>query len=487
MSSTDMYGGRGKKPDTAAVEGTRLAPSGTVDDPRLVEASLTRRALLDFISRQRWFRSKARTLIDAKLVDIGLLGAGGFMAVVAVTFEDGGVDRYAFAGGGEGALLRMLLTGGSLPMRTGRVEATTLGAADPGFAADDVGQGAPDQSNTSIVFGSAYIMKMFRKLEVGVNPDVEIGRFLSARGFTRVPPLAAAAEYVAEDGSRSSILMLQELVPNQGNAWDFTLAALRPDAAQGFAPSPEYLAFANRLGQRTGELHVALASDPDEPDFAPESCSRRDLAVLSNRMREYGSAQIDLLQSASQPLHPNARQDAADVFDARMQLLDRFKHLERVQHPGFQIRCHGDYHLGQTLVADGDFIILDFEGEPARSLAERRAKSSPLRDVAGMVRSFGYAASAGLKASPRAAAPGAFAGLERWERAVRGAFIDGYLSAAADGGFLPPRRQDFETMLEAFVLEKALYELGYELNNRPDWVGVPLAALKRLAAGERVS
>jgi maltose alpha-D-glucosyltransferase/alpha-amylase len=250
--------------------------------------------------------------------------------------------------------------------------------------------------------------------------------------------------------------MLQAFVPNQGTAWD----AMRSD---GGAAS---IALANTLGRRTGELHEALASAADDPAFAPEPCSRGDLDALARNMRTFGARQLDLLRHTRRgsDLTPLARQ----VLDRADAILTRFDALRGVSQPGSRIRCHGDYHLGQTLVADGDVVILDFEGEPARTLAERREKSSPLRDVAGMLRSFAYAA----EMSGRGPS---------WEQAVASAFLDGYRAATDHAEFLPDAR-GFGTLLDAFVLDKTLYELGYELNNRPDWVGLPLSALARVTA-----
>jgi len=251
------------------------------------------------------------------------------------------------------------------------------------------------------------------------------------------------------------VLMLQAFVPNHGNAWHAILSG-------GGATS---IALANTLGRRTGELHDALASDAGDPAFAPEPYSRAALDALARQMRAFGAGQLDLLRRTRHDaaLRPLARQ----VLDREDAILARFDAVRGVARPGSRIRCHGDYHLGQTLVADGDVVILDFEGEPARSLAERREKSSPLRDVAGMLRSFAYVAEVAGRGSS-------------WEQAAASAFLDGYRAATDHADFLPDAR-GFGTLLDAFVLDKTLYELGYELNNRPDWVPLPLAALARVA------
>ena len=439
---------------------------------------MTSEALIGFLQQQRWFGGKARPMANARIADEGWLVEGrARLAIVEIQFSDGGAERYfvplAETGDGDAlvdavlddeacrALVEVLEKGGAIDLARGRLQASVAVPATcqpgarhvPGTMA--IHRTAPDQSNTSIIFGEEMIMKVFRRVERGINPDVEIGRFLTTRGFTRVPTLVADAEYKSADGS-SSILMLQQFVPNQGNAWH----AMLRDGGEAS------IALAETLGRRTGELHETLASDGGDPAFAPERCSREFLASLATRMRAFGARQLELLRGAS--LQEATRDRAARLLEREDALLAHFDALRDVVDAGSRIRCHGDYHLGQTLVVDGDVFILDFEGEPARSLAERREKSSPLRDVAGMLRSFSYAAQAAKRGAV-------------WEQAVDAAFLSGYRAATDHCEFLPARAADVDAMLDAFVLEKAVYELGYELNNRPDWVGVPLAALARLA------
>ncbi len=432
-------------------------------------------ALVSFLQRQRWFGGKARPIADALVVDEGPIGARSAATIVHVRFGDGGEERYfvPLADARDGdvivdaifdddtcrALVDLLVAGRSLDLARGRLLASSGEGAvvDPQTLASlPIRRTAPDQSNTSIIVGDELILKVFRRLEPGVNPDVEIGRFLTAHGFTRAPGLVADADYVSGDGPGASVLMLQQFVPNDGTAWQAMLN-------DGGAVS---IALANTLGRRTGELHDTLASDPDDPNFAPEPCSAADLEAIAGEMRAFGARQLQLLRTSA--VDPAAQTLADQVLDREDAILQRFDALRGVRQPGSRIRCHGDFHLGQTLVADGDVFILDFEGEPARSLAERRAKSSPLRDVAGMVRSLSYAAQAAGRDT-------------EWETAAVSAFLDGYADATDRASFLPPRGTDFDAVLAAFVLDKALYELGYELNNRPDWVGLPLTALARLS------
>jgi maltose alpha-D-glucosyltransferase/alpha-amylase len=304
--------------------------------------------------------------------------------------------------------------------------------------------------------------------------------------------------------------MLQQFVPNQGNGWQVTIEEVgryldrvltlpppqisHDEARQwihGSTPLPApvaeeirtYLATADVLGRRTGELHVQVASDGKNPAFAPEPYTAADLKSTAEAMRDHAEYQLRLLDASLDKLDHRRRDLAALVLGRREELLHQFDDLPRLGSGGSRIRCHGDYHLGQVLVTEGDIMIIDFEGEPARPLSERRAKCTPLRDVAGMLRSFSYAALTGLGAATKTRpddlerlAPWA----DLWETWVSAAFLRAYLGVTRGAGFLPSTTDDLDALLQAFVLDKALYELGYELNNRPDWVQIPLAGLLRL-------
>jgi maltose alpha-D-glucosyltransferase/alpha-amylase len=301
--------------------------------------------------------------------------------------------------------------------------------------------------------------------------------------------------------------MVQEYVTNQGNAWQVTveelgrffdrvlgspappldgdpLAAALSERALQLPPLLEavgaYLPLADVLGRRTGELHATLAeARPGETAFAPEPLDAGALAALLAAMKDDARGHLDLLESSIPRLDARQAAHAREVISRRDQLLDQFD-AGRVHDAGRAIRCHGDYHLGQVLVTEGDVVILDFEGEPKRPLSERRRKTSPLRDVAGMLRSFSYAACTALTAATQARPEDAerlqpWAGL--WEATVSAAFLRAYRSAAADADVLPARRADLEALLRVFTLEKALYEVAYELNSRPEWVHIPLGAV----------
>jgi maltose alpha-D-glucosyltransferase/alpha-amylase len=417
----------------------------------------------------------------------------------------------------------------TLQMRHGVTQAGNIDLTPQRAPADTlvpIARTAPDQSNTSVVFGRRLIMKVFRRVEEGPNPDVEMVEYLTGQCFPHVPPLVGTIAYTRADlrlpGPKgpglqeppdmpAAIAMLQEFVPNQGNAWQTTIDELgrffenvaglqlptdapaeTADAwAYGrIAEAPasvaevirNYLAGAWILGRRTGEMHTALAGPTTNPAFAPEPLTSADLEQIIDTMRRRADEHLNLLDAVLPRLDARSANDARQVLAHRDALLQQFDELRRVGGSSLRIRCHGDYHLGQVLVHEGDVMILDFEGEPARPLAERRAKSSPLRDVAGMIRSIGYAAQTALSAATemrpedaRRLAPWA----TFWETWVNAAFLRAYLAATRAAAFLPPPA-DLELLLRAYVLDKALYELAYELNNRPAWVHIPLAGVMQL-------
>jgi maltose alpha-D-glucosyltransferase/alpha-amylase len=512
-----------------------------------------KQALVPFLQRQRWFAGKARAIKGARVLDWTTVRRGAhpaFLAIVAVDHADGGTDRYTLplamtsgadaeaieANHGSSVLARItgarkgilfdglfddglctLLVGlaeegREVSMRHGRIQSTSEPAATEASqeARTPIRRTAPDQSNTSVIFGWHRIMKIFRRLEPGANPDVEIGRFLATRSFSRVPPLLAAAQYSADGEEPSSVLMVQRFVSNQGNAWEVTIgelgryfdrtAALPPMAVSiddartwikgSQSAPPERVAealgaygfTADVLGRRTGELHVALAAAGDE-SFVVEPFPAADVREAVAAMRAHAVEKLHLLEQALPRLDDRRRQLAGDLLSQRDDLLQQFGAMQKLRDAGGRIRCHGDYHLGQVLVTESDVMIIDFEGEPARPIAERRAKSSPLRDVAGMLRSFSYAALTGLNAAAQTRSEG----LDRltpwadlWETWVGAMFLRAYLTATRGAAFLPAQEEDLDTLLHAFVLDKAMYELGYELNNRPDWVHIPLTGLLRL-------
>ena len=314
-----------------------------------------------------------------------------------------------------------------------------------------------EQSNSSLVLDERYALKFYRRIAPGMNPELEVLRFLTERGFEHTPALEG---YIAYEGRplEATLATVQEFVSARGDGWELT----RDTLVRG---EPDWLPeHARRLGEVTALLHNALASDPSDPHFAPEDPSNEALGLLSASIDE----EIEHVFT-SLPDIPALEQVRGRGEEVR----DHLRLLTNIGHVGRVIRTHGDYHLGQALWTDeDDWLLLDFEGEPARSVPERRRKTSPLRDVAGMLRSFAYAASA-AKIRRNVDPP------EGWEDRCRAEFLDGYLDTA-DPALLPSSRDQVERLLTVFELEKAVYELRYELHNRPDWVAIPVAGILRM-------
>jgi maltose alpha-D-glucosyltransferase/alpha-amylase len=364
-----------------------------------------------------------------------------------------------------------------------------------------------EQSNTSVVFGDRLVLKLYRRLGEGLNPDLEIGRFLTDRaGFEHIAPVAGGLELRTGRGPGTTLGILHRFVPNEGDAWSYTedrirgyleaalaRAASNPDeevpASSLFAvaedgPSDlaaelmeDYLESARLLGRRTAEMHRALASDPEDPAFAPERVTPFYQRSLYQSLRAGANGVFQLLRArASLPHVDRVLRREGDVFD-------RFRAVLGTRVTGARIRIHGDFHLGQVLYTGRDFVIIDFEGEPARPVGERRIKRLPLVDVARMIRSFHYA--------PNAAAltgglvePGREDALAPWVRlwyeSAAGAYLREYLDGVDGAPFHARSPEEVRVLLEAFLLEKALYEVAYEANNRPDWLPIPIAGIDEL-------
>jgi predicted trehalose synthase len=315
-----------------------------------------------------------------------------------------------------------------------------------------------EQSNTSLVFDDELILKVFRRLEPGVNPELEVLRFLTEHAFANIAALGGW--YAYSGGPLSATLgIVQEFVRGGEDGWELALDAI--------ASAPEsFLARLRRLGEVTGEMHSSLGSDPNEPAFCPETPSVESLGLLTATVdEEIESVFLEL---------PDDDERLAPILGRGEEVREQLRLLTHAGATGKIIRTHGDYHLGQTLWSEDDWVILDFEGEPARPLIERRRKRSPLRDVAGMLRSFAYAAIASELLNDTAAPEG-------WEEQARAQFLEGYLETV-DPTLLPSGALAIERLLTVFELEKAVYELRYELDNRPDWVRIPVAGIQRLIA-----
>ncbi len=334
-----------------------------------------------------------------------------------------------------------------------------------------------EQSNTSIVFGDQAILKLFRRLEPGLHPDVEIGRFLTGRlHYPHTPRLLGTIAFQWAGGEPAVAGMLQRYLGGSRDAWGYALERLK-DYLRG--SGSDFDAEATDLGRITRELHDALASADDDDAFAPERAESEHVHHWAAAARQSAEDALALLEVRWDELTPSVRAQAGRLLASREQLRERIAAAARAvgNDAGVRIRHHGDFHLGQVLrTGDGAFSIIDFEGEPARSLAARRAKHSPLRDVAGMLRSFAYAAAVGVMEVP---AVGAESRAVAWEDGARSAFLGAYLRESASGTLLPRRESSVAALISLFELEKVSYELGYELNNRPDWVWIPLRGIER--------
>jgi maltose alpha-D-glucosyltransferase/alpha-amylase len=367
-----------------------------------------------------------------------------------------------------------------------------------------------EQSNTSIQFGDRLILKLIRKLAPGINPDLEIGRLLTDNRFPYCAPTAGAIELRLNQDEPMTIAILQGFVANQGDAWHYTLNHLEHyfEAAMGrplpvlpdafpvdlldTAPNDVavgligfYLESARLLGRRTAEMHRCLASVQNQPEFRPEAFSKLYQRALYQSLRTQIGKTLPLLRRQFNRLPEGLRPLAVYVLEHEKELMNRFRDLLKTRICALRIRCHGDYHLGQVLFTGNDFVIIDFEGEPARPITERRIKRSALRDVAGMLRSFHYAGHAALlrrqiNGIPPEFIPELTHWTVFWQRWVSAEFLKSYLKEAGQDLFIPCSRNELSVLLRVLLLEKVVYELSYELNNRPDWVEIPLYGIRQL-------
>jgi trehalose synthase-fused probable maltokinase len=423
--------------------------------------------LIDHVTAQRWYASKGREVSRTWILDHIELPAL-LLGLVEAVFPEGTHEVYQLIAGesldglGEPAVARELVH----LIRTGEPHRTARGGAVEfshleGFAAlgselTSMRLIDAEQSNTAVVFDDALFLKAFRRLEPGMNPELEMLRFLTDHGFRSIPPLGGWYSYVGPP-LETTLGILQEFVPNAVDGWELALDEL--------AEAPDrFLGRLRPLGEVTGRMHTTLASDPDDPNFAPEQPSPESLGLLTASVDEEIEQLFLTLPEDVPSLEP--------IKGRGEEIRDRLSLLTHAGTSGMAIRNHGDLHLGQTLRTDEEWIILDFEGEPARPLAERRRKRSPVRDVAGMVRSFAYATSAVSFLRGAEAPPG-------WEKAARAEFLDGYLETV-DPAIIPAGREQFDKLLAVFELEKAVYELRYELNMRPDWLPIPVAGILRM-------
>jgi maltose alpha-D-glucosyltransferase/alpha-amylase len=511
--------------------------------------------LIGYVKQRRWFAGKARRLKSVLITDaIDVPGADGaaYLTTIVVNYAEGDPETYllpiAYAKASEApqilerwphaavcwlrasgeeargllydalgppgfaesllsAIARRRRSTGTSGTLVGSITRSFLRLRGPETVKLEAALSVAEQSNNSVVFGERLMLKVFRRLEEGVNPELEVGRFLTEKTtFAQIAPVAGSLEYRRERGEPITMVILQGYVPNQGDAWQYTLNTLAhflkgvelPGAGDpppirrsvllaSAAEPPEvatqtigvYLDSARLLGKRTAELHAALASDPEDPAFAPELISQQDQRSIYQSLSGLAMRSLELLRSQLNKLPEDTREDARKVLELEPRITAGLRSFLARRLKTTRIRVHGDYHLGQVLYTGHDFVIIDFEGEPTRTLYERRLKRLALRDVAGMLRSFDYASQAALRSEQLSA--DSLPRLQLWARfwveSVSAAFLRSYLSTAAAASFVPHSPEDLELQLTTMLLEKALYELRYELNMRPDWVRIPLRGI----------
>ncbi|MEX2380947.1 MAG: maltose alpha-D-glucosyltransferase [Opitutales bacterium] len=517
--------------------------------------------LPDYVQERRWFGGKTKPIKSISITDsipIPLKPGQAFITLIRIDYVQGESDTY---------LLPLAFTAGATPETFGRPQWMIAslniakkkqtgilhdGIASVGFNTavldavsrrrtftGDRGQittsrtpvlkriqsesegdlepsvGKAEQSNSGVIYGQRLILKLFRRLDKGINPDLEIGRFLTEKGFPNIAPVAGALEYKGKKGPAMSLGFFSKFISGGKDAWEYTLdeVARYYERIQSLlvesplVPSPllplseftekglpaaatetigSYLETARLLGERTAELHRALASDSENKDFAPEPFTPFYQRSLYQSMRNLFVQNLELLRRMRETLPEAVQGDADKVISLEGEILNRFRLLTKKTIRTVRIRCHGDFHLGQVLYTGKDFIILDFEGEPARSLSERRIKRPPMRDVGGMIRSFQYAAHTGLAQHKEAGSiteenlPKFKPWAHYWEHCISAAFLGAYVQATEGTQLIPTDKEEFKVLLEASLIEKAVYELSYELNNRPAWAHIPLRGILEL-------
>lgn len=485
-----------------------------------------RTALAEYLGRQRWFGAKGKRIVSVHLHDYAALSEAPrptLLALVSVQYNEGPAERYALflvmtpardpdpasradslftlsdstgpvrvmdATADADACLSLVLgirdrlqwpghRGAFRCLATSRAESAL---AVPLRQAKRLGG---EQSNTSIVFNRHVILKLVRKCDPGMNPDREVLEFLTTRTrYQSVPPLIGLIEYQGCTDSPATVGLLQTFIPNDGDGWSGAVEQVRTLLRQTGSPNVQRadVAAMRRLGAITAELHVALSSDRTDPAFRPEPISQQDIVHWHSSMAAHIERVFTQLKALDRHRQAALRLTNDELVSLESSCKDRLDGLRSLRDDAVtKIRVHGDYHLGQVLKTGEDFIILDFEGEPARPLEERRAKQCALKDVAGMLRSFNYAACAARREG-FGETHHAEKITSRWEQLATDAFWGGYTAMARPGevSFLPATETAAATVLRVFELDKAIYEIGYELNNRPDWLEIPLGGLRRI-------
>jgi maltose alpha-D-glucosyltransferase/alpha-amylase len=512
---------------------TFVLRDGLVDTLTKSSRSLFEREVLPpYLDKRRWFSGKNETLRDVKLVDIvqlpgtrrelylckvsanGRDGTTFWQLPLAIVWEDEPLpalpsqlalarvrrgrhvgfltDAFALSEFARGALsalgsgMHIQLPAGEIRFEPLPQSAELLNLPDDA----EINWITAEQSNSSLTVGETVMLKLFRRIHAGPHPEVEMGRYLTENGFTNSPPLAGEIVHLDAEGQRSSLAIAQGFVRNQGDAWAWivddlvrALDILSTAASAGSAEAEhmvDYETLAAIIGRRLAEMHGVLAQATENPDFAPARATQKDVADWHAHARALLTTALDIV-SQHKWEHPEDNARALMLQGRRAELFDKLEDLAQSGEGALMCRIHGDFHLGQVLVVPGDAFIIDFEGEPGRPLAERRLKTSPLRDVAGLLRSFDYAAATVEKRKAAGSAPVADdlrdTLLKHFRSAVSKAFITAYSNVRDAHGDAFNER-----LVDLFMIEKSAYEIRYEAANRPNWLPIPLEGLVMLAA-----
>jgi maltose alpha-D-glucosyltransferase/alpha-amylase len=526
---------------------------------------LENNVLPNYMMRLRWFGGKARGMENVRIVDyatIPLKENSAYIVLMEVSYRDGLPDLYqlpiAFAKGelasklsdncpqsvianltvnGEQGILYDAIYGldlqqaiitnmgnrHAIPQANGELEFSGNRALKEHITEHPETKPkmlSAEQSNTSITYDGTYYLKIYRKVDRAINPDMELTKFLSQQaGFKNIPGYIGAIEW--KFGEETMVLgMMQEMVKSTSDGWEYMLDRLNDyndnllsgtetttvstaligslTNPAAYEEIPESLKekleatvaeLVRLLGERTGEMHLALSSEHNDPAFKPEDYSLHYQRSLFSTLQSLVRVAFQSLSRNLKKLPDDVRQEAEEVLGMKEEILTIMKKIYSRKIDVTKIRIHGDYHLGQTLYTGKDFLILDFEGEPARSYSERRLKYSPLRDVAGMLRSFHYAAYGSLLLDNQIRPEDIdqlIPHVEQWYHYMSGFFMRSYLETVNGASFVPKQAEDLEILLQTFLMQKAVYELNYELNNRPGWVLVPLRGIKSIVMKNRL-
>ncbi|HKO89492.1 MAG TPA: maltose alpha-D-glucosyltransferase [Burkholderiales bacterium] len=536
-------------PTLVMIEGlkTFFAHSGGAKDVRKAISSrsreqLQREVLLPYLLRRRWYAAKSKKVTGMDIVEEGewrVPEGSWLISFLRVDLENAPSQQYFLPLGvaweephynpmdrlGASALARVrekaktgiLVTAfgdpvfcralarsmgenKEIPFGKGKLRFTTT----PAFAQvadsfdEEIRIPAMEQSNTGVFFGHRAYLKGYRRMQPGANPELEVGRFLTVTSpFAYTAPVAGYMEYIAADGTPTTLAVLQPYMENQGNLWDYSLNYLERYlmARDGGKDAPEqaeeeaklhafFLVQATKMGQRIGQLHEAFAKTTGDPAFDPEPVSAEDFETWRQAVRTELDETLDSVAARREKLPETVKPVVDQLLASRESLARRIAELKLFAEGLLKTRYHGDLHFGQVLIAHDDYLVVDFEGEPGRTLEERRRKHSPLRDVAGMIRSADYAARMVLTRFS-GSAPEQHQSMNQavkdWRRSVTAAFMHGYRLATKDVPSVPREDEVLDDLVELFIIEKSLYEMRYEMDNRPDWLDVPVSGLLEIS------